>query len=295
MKILIVAKQSKYEWEKQKFNLSHDELVKKYSKERANLPAILESHEKQLHVREQFKNVMPDSTMCFMDQTSYYLNKDEFDLVIVLGGDNSFTYVSHWLTDTPVLGVNSDPERSVGCLTRWSINDDSDIFDMVEMLDFNEYDIQDWTRLAATIDGKLITSASNEYFFGERIANKMSRHVLVHNGKEYEQKCSGILITTGSGSSGWYNSISGSMAAFDPTFQLGAFIVREPYAPVKDGCYHGEISLGDELTLYSLNDDEGHVSVDSWEEFAFTRGSEARICLGNPLRVVIPRGKQDEK
>lgn len=297
MRILIVAKQSKYEWEQQKFGLTHDELVKKYSSERANLDAILSSHEKQLQVRECLTRVVPNSSMCLMDKAPNFLDdadapaKDYYDLIIVLGGDNSFTYVSHWAKDIPILGVNSDPERSVGCLTRWAINDDQDVFDMVEMLDFGEFDIKSWTRLGATIDGRIITPATSEYFLGEQMRKNMSRHILVHNGVEHEQKCSGIIFATGAGSTGWYRSAT-RKDSWSVEDKLARFAITEPYnAPVM----HGEIKEGDEVILYSLNDSEGYVSVDSWEEEAFTRGSEARIYLGPSLNIVTPRNEQDGK
>lgn len=285
MKILIIAKHSKYEWERKKFSLSHREIVNKYNKERANLPAILKSHSKQLAVRDTFINVFNNSLFIMSDDIDKH-NLDTFDLVIVLSGDNIFCKISHHVNNTPILGINSDPERSTGHLTSWAINNNSDVHNLINMLNSDNYKIKNWTRLEATIDGNKITPATNEYFFGERVSNKMSRHILVHNGREQEQKCSGILITTGSGSSGWYNSVPNNKGIFDPTLKLGAFIVREPYMPTDDGIYVGDIGPGDELILYSLNDDEGLVSVDSWEEFPFTRGSEGRISIGNPLRVL---------
>ena len=300
MRILIVAKQSKYEFEQQKFGLSHDELVKKYSKERANLNAILSSHEKQLQVRECLTRIVPNSSICLMDKAPNFLDdadapaKDYYDLIIVLGGDNSFTYVSnyisnYWLNNIPILGVNSDPERSVGCLTRWAINNDQDVFDMVEMLDFGEFDIKSWTRLGATIDGRLITPATSEYFFGERMRKNMSRHILVYKGVEHEQKCSGIIFATGAGSTGWYRSATRG-DTWEVEERIARFATTEPYnSPVM----HGEIEEGEEIVLYSLNDSEGYVSVDSWEEEPFTRGSEARIHLGEPLNIVTPRKSQD--
>lgn len=291
MRILIVAKQSKYEWEQQKFDLSHDELVKKYSKERANLDAILSSHEKQLQVRECITKVVPNSFMCLMDQAPNFLDdadapaKERYDLIIVLGGDNSFTYVSSWAQDIPILGVNSDPERSVGCLTRFVINDDNDVFDLVEMLDFGEFDIKSWTRLGATIDGELIASATSEYFFGERMRKNMSRHILVYKGVEHEQKCSGIIFATGAGSTGWYRSVTRG-ESWSAEERKARFTITEPYnAPMM----HGEIEDGEEVILYSLNDSEGCVSVDSWVEEPFIRGSEARVHLSEPLNIVIPK------
>jgi len=287
MKKLVIAKRSKYEWERKTLNLSHDELISKYQKERANLNAILKGHESQLKVREQILHFLPNADFQMMDDINSVITK--YDLVIVLGGDNSFTKISHYVGATPIIGINSDPDRSVGCLTRWSVHDEHDVMDFIEMLDFHEYEIEEWPRLEATLDGTLIIPATSEYYFGERMRNRMSRHVLVHNGKEYEQKCSGMVIATGAGSTGWYHSISGMNDIWQPTIDCAGFIVSEPYNPQADGCYKGELPRGEEIVLYSLNDDDGLASADSWDNFPFTRGTEARIYVGHSLNVLVPR------
>ncbi len=293
MKKLVINKHSKYEFERKTLNLSHDELTAKYQKERANLNAIMQGHEHQLAIREQMQNFMPNATFRMMDEINKIITG--YDLVIVLGGDNSTTKVSNHIEDTPIIGVNSDPDRSVGHLTRWAMHDKHDVMDFIEMLDFHKYEIEEWQRLEATLDGKLITRATSEYYFGERMRNKMSRHVLLFGEKEYEQKCSGIVIATGCGSSGWYRSITGNNTMWKPTCDVSAFVVSEPYNPQRDGCYRGELAPGSEIVLYSLNDDEGIASADSWSEFPFTRGTEARIYPGRPLNVLIPRVEDDTR
>jgi len=109
MNKLIVAKHSKYEWERQTFGLSHDQLVLKYSKERADLQAILDSHDKQLKVREKFCKVFSHSLMVMMDRVPGDLS--HYDLVMVLGGDNSFTKISHLVGEVPISGITLIPEE----------------------------------------------------------------------------------------------------------------------------------------------------------------------------------------
>ena len=66
MKTLIVAKHSKYEWERKKFNLSHEQIIDKYASERANLAAIVQANDKQKEVRAIFLDTM-DARMVMMD------------------------------------------------------------------------------------------------------------------------------------------------------------------------------------------------------------------------------------
>lgn len=295
MKILIVAKHSKYEWERKKFDLSHKQIVYKYSKERANLDAILQAHNKQEWVRKAFTNVMYNADMVMMDTINDTIKG--YDLVIVLGGDNSFTKVSHFIdSNTAILGVNSDPIRSAGHLLSYSITDPQSIYKLCRIINSEQFIIHKWTRLEATLDGKIITPATSEYFFGERQRNKMSRHILVYEGHEYEQKCSGIVIATGAGSTGWYSSAGSDPKTgipFKPPWstreERASFIITEPFNNDARANHCGSIfGFEKEIVLYSLNDDDGLVSVDSWEEYEFLRGSEARIRLSKPLGVVVP-------
>jgi NAD kinase len=303
MNALIVAKYSKLEWEMKCSGQSQDQILAKYSKERANVGAILKSHEKQLAVRNLFTSAFQCSIVMLEDMPKVAVNL--YDLIIVLGGDNSFTYASHFVHSTPILGINSDPDRSSGCLTRYAIKTEQDVYDLVEALDFNNFRIESWARLEATLDGQKITPATSEYFLGERLRKYMSRHVLVYRGQEVEQKCSGFIIATGAGSTGWYRSTMPDPGETEwrPETKRAAFIATEQYQPmgrwdkssnkwidvgVNPNLKWGNIEEGEEIKIYSLNDNDGHISIDSWEERPFNRGSEARIYLGEPLQVLVP-------
>lgn len=289
MKILIVAKHSKYEWERKKFGLSHIQIVDRYSKEHANLDAIIKAHDKQKIIRDAFEIIMKsfDVTLVMMDTINTVITG--YDLVIVLGGDNSFTNVSHYINDIPILGVNSDPERSFGHLLSYSTPDVRSVHKLREIIMSRQFTTQRWTRIQATLDGEPTTLATSEYFFGEKQRNKMSRHILIYNGQEYEQKCSGIIIATGAGSTGWYNSakMESTRLPWKPTDNKISFVVTEPFNNDAKSCCYGDIFNDDEITLYSLNDDEGLVSVDSWEEYKFLRGSEIKVKIGKPLNVAM--------
>jgi NAD kinase len=112
----------------------------------------------------------------------------------------------------------------------------------------------------------------------------MSRHIIDWNGKQIEQKCSGLIVSTGSGSTGWWHSCGRS--AWKPTENIAKFLATELYSgDLNDDA--DTLKPNDELKVYSLNDD-GVVSIDSWDEYSFNRGSEAIIKLGHPLKVVVP-------
>ncbi len=284
-KILIVTKQSKYEYELKKFGLTHEQLCAKYSAEHANLKEILDSHQTQLAARAALAQRIPAHMMSMAelhDPITHY------ELVISLGGDNSFIYVTNYVTNALVAGVNSDPARSTGALCPWK-----NIDALVEQLAKSTGHIEDWTRLNATINNQPILSATSEYLFGERSRKDMTRHVLEYRGKTIEQKNSGIIIATGAGSTGWYESAARYLYPkgnqFSKTEPKAHFIVSEPYLyESKDTINAGELSEGETLTIHSLDDSDGHASIDSWHEHPFTRGMTAKITIGQPLRVLTP-------
>jgi NAD kinase len=296
MNILVVVKQSKLEWESITLGVTQEELVRKYSGERANLEAIMKSHYRQILTREAMHTAFPDATFAMLSDY-YILNIPSYDLVIILGGDNSFTKVSHYITTTPVLGVNSDPQRGSGHLLNWSINDPLDATALKALLDDGDYKIEDWTRLEATVDCVPILDATSEYFLGERMRDKMSRHVVEYRGKSYEQKCSGLLVATGVGSTGWYKSALWPSCSWDKCMVRAKFGATEVFG-VTGGLMSGmdihELSSSEELVVHSLNDDDGCVSVDAWDHYDFHRGSTARITIGRPLKVVVPNKNKEQ-
>jgi len=258
---------------------------------KADLNKILRSHDHQLKVRDDFKNIMSNSHMVMMNVLDGPI--EGYDIVIVLGGDDSFKYVSHYVKDIPLLGVNSDPDNSEGYLTRWQVRSLKDVIDLIEQLDFNEYSIEKWTRLQATVNDEVIQSATSEYFLGKNRRLSMSRHVLVYRGKEYEQKCSGIIVATGAGSTGWLDSAAGmaNIDTWDPTLNEAGFVITEGYKVGEtwdEGHRWGVIGPDEEIILHSLNNNDGIIGVDSWEEFDFNRGTETRISLGEPLHIIVP-------
>ena len=298
-KILIVAKQSMYEYEQENLGLSHDGLVEKYKSEHANFKAILSSHGAQVATREEIKKLLPDAEMIMMDKklvtTSGLKGKaSKYDMIISLGGDNSFTYVSHYAEDTPIVSINSDPTRSIGALCGWS---SKDLKDVVSRIKSGKYAVEKWPRLDVEIDGKKTIPATSEFYFGRTDGIKMSRHILVYKDQKHEHKCTSIIFSLGAGSTGWYHSAShdfwmserGKGDHFAKTDNKAKFFVREPYRYEGEELIRtGEILPGETVTLHSLNK-EGTASPDSWERYDFGRGKTAVISLAEkPLNVIVP-------
>jgi NAD kinase len=288
-RMALVPKMSKYEWDRHCFGLDHEGLLTKYRQEGVDMESILASHERQRAALAHVTQRLGAATVLARDDVTRAVN-DRFDLVISLGGDNHFQYLTHFLTTTPILGMNSDVQTSVGALTPF-LPEHTDT--LLARLEADEYEIEEWTRLAAQVNGHAIEYATCIYFIGEAERQFMSRHILEVQGQREEQKGAGLLVVTGAGSTGWYDSACRYQFpdgnAFPPTAPFARFLLTEPYRGRLSGhdLRHGELRPGEELHVHSLNDDRGLIGSDSIEVYPANRGTHILIRLApHPLRVV---------
>lgn len=290
MKPLFVVKPSKIEWDAYNSGKSREEIIDGYKRDGANWQVIMDSDFRQQEVRRGFVSAFyPDLEMVslseFVKTHKQLLETGKFDVVISLGGDNSFTRVSHFLEDVPILGITSDPINSVGALNSEKANIET-ILKVKRCLAGGNFYFEEWTRIECELNGKKqLPFATSEIFLGERLRKNMSRHILTdRKGNSREQKCSGLLVCSGAGSTGWFNSCS-EYLPYKPTEREIRYVVTELFRKQRTEHPDDELLEGEEISVTSLNDD-GIISIDSWEEKPFNRGAVAKIRAGKPLKVM---------
>ncbi len=204
-------------------------------------------------------------------------------LIIVVGGDGTFLRTAHLVKNELVLGVNSDPKTKEGFFMG-SCKDDFD--KKVEIFLENRFYVEKLTRLKSKINKKELCLALNEVFIGNKIPYKTSHYKIFLNNKIEEQKSSGVLIGTGSGSNAWLKSVG--VKPFSSCSKKSYFIVREPYKGklTRPLLTKGFISHNQILKIKSEMNN-GIVALDSNKEYRFNKGSVIEITLSkNPLRLV---------
>jgi NAD kinase len=287
-KVLICPKISKYEWDLHKYKYSHKELIEEYKKEGVDYEYILQSHERQLQSRALSKEIFPNAMIVQKENLTKEKVK-QVDITIALGGDNHFQYVSHFIEDGLMFGINSDYLSSEGVLLSSTTNN---IEEVKRRCDQNEYQIEKWTRINIILNNKFIARATCDVFIGEAERHLTSRNIIFYKGLTRQQKSSGILVSTGSGSTGWFSSASRFLneeSVFDPKSDYAKFIVTEPYkGSLTDyTLISGKIDKKHHLKVNSLNSDKGKIIADSLEQFNFSRGSFVEIEISDtPLNVV---------
>ncbi len=288
--IVIVPKMSKYELDLHMLRLTHDQLVAWYERTGIDSEKIIRSHEAQKQSLAEFKRLFDPEQFIHREQLTKEV-ADNADLVIALGGDNHFQYVSHFLDNSElIMGVNLDPARSVGELTYFTTQGFEEVLKRLERDDF---EVEEWTRIEAISHGQITVPATSELSFGENIDSNMSRYIIEIRGERDEQKASGLLVATGAGSTGWYNSegryLFGEKGnVFPKTERIARFLARAPYGELsRYTMLEGILREGEILTVRSLNDAEGVIKVDAIEKYPFEMGAEAVARISdNSLRVV---------
>jgi NAD kinase len=156
------------------------------------------------------------------------LTKDKLqniDLVISIGGDGTALSASHYLTDAPLLAVNDSPETSVGALTTISIDQLKEDLEKIKNKNYNKVDLE---RIQILVNNKQLDHlALNDVFIGNEKSFQMSKYTLQFNNVKENHYSSGLIFSTGTGSTAWHNSAGGQ--PFSPQAKYIKMIVREPY------------------------------------------------------------------
>ena len=156
-------------------------------------------------------------------------SKDDFDLVLTVGGDGTLLYVSHCISDIPVLAVNSAPSSSVGFFCGAG---DKNIGDVVEAWLDKAIQPTPVTRMEVSVDGRVLTKRGlNDALFCHGNPAMTTRYKLhIDDSVEGEaQMSSGLWFSTAVGSTAAIRSAGGFTMPHDsPNLQ---WLVREAYEP----------------------------------------------------------------
>ncbi len=209
----------------------------------------------------------------------------KYSLVVTVGGDGTLLDASHHVRETPVLGVNSDPSRSVARFSGCEVKSFWRIF-----RNFWEGGLRPVPvpRLEFSINGaKGKWPVLNDLLVTTLSPAGTSRYVLKIGSRMEEQMSSGVWISTAAGSTAAAYSAGGKiLPVSSKKFQ---FIVREAYQR-KFGprrLLKGVLGAGQSLEVISYMK-EGRVFIDGANlEMPFRLGDRLKVRLARqPLKVI---------
>jgi NAD kinase len=228
------------------------------------------------------------------------------DLVVTIGPDGLVVNTAKYLREQPLLAFNPDPRRVDGVLIPFPASAASKC--LPRALD-DALPQQRFTMAVARLDDGQELHAVNDLFIGQR-THVSARYRLTYRGRAEDQSSSGIIVSTGAGSTGWFRSIcagaSGVAAGlgdksakkvrdrfrFDATAAELRFSVREPFESRQSAAtiVYGELRSGDELHIASHMAKGGVVFSDGIESdfLGFDSGRVARVGVaGRGLNLVV--------
>lgn len=210
------------------------------------------------------------------------------DFVISIGGDGTALSASHFLEDKPLLAVNSNPEKSEGALTTITIEELEEKLGEIKLGKFKTEKLE---RIEVDINGKLQNPlALNEVFIANEKAYLVSKYriKLKDNGKivEEEQKSSGLIFSTGTGSTAWFKSAGGE--PFSAQARHIELLVREPYIRKLNKFKILKARIDESDFAEIIPDTEMVLAIDSIREFLVGPADRIKVKISDKplLRVV---------
>jgi hypothetical protein len=178
------------------------------------------------------------------------------DVVVVVGQDGLVANTAKYLDGQPVIGIDPEPDRNPGVLVPHAPEAFAGILHAVTT-GAARYDAR--TMVTAALDDGQTLLALNEVFVGHP-SHQSARYRLRPPGGEERQSSSGLIVSTGTGATGWCRSIQlqshSSLSLPEPGERRLVWFVREawPSPGTGTGLVEGELTAGDALRVVAESD-----------------------------------------
>lgn len=218
------------------------------------------------------------------------------DIIVAVGQDGLVANVAKYLSGQPVIGVDPEPGANPGVLVRHT---PAGAAAMIRAGDPARLRCLDLTTVTAMLDDGQQLSALNEIFVGHA-SHQSAKYQLTApsftspDGLTERQSSSGLIVSTGTGATGWCASIAlerGGRALPAPTDSALAWFVREAWpSPVTGASLTEGLLQSGEVLRITVASDQLVVFGDGMEDdrLIASWGQEISVRAGQlPLRLVV--------
>jgi NAD kinase len=265
---------------------SRGQSMRRYKEEASHYQAAL------TELRRQVPNDLP-VTFVRREELPHFLFRDN-DLIIACGPDGLFANVAKYVGDQPVITVNPDPQTVAGRLMLFS---PGEVGGIVARVLVGEHQVERLPFVKAAFDDDRVVWGINDIFLG-RSDQVSARYAITFAGRSETQSSSGIIVSTGVGSTGWMCSLVTMVKALTGDGEAHrlaklpaaasnelVFAVREPFPSPVTGTtiVSGSIVPGRPLVVRSEMPEGGRIFSDGIVERAldWDAGSKVTVSVGD--------------
>jgi len=225
------------------------------------------------------------------------------DTVVVLGQDGLVANTLKYVDERPVVAVNPDPRRWDGILLPFRVND---VRSIVLEVFTRKRQIREITMAQASLNNGQKLYGVNDLFIGHR-SHVSARYELTLGKKHERQSSSGIIVSTGLGSTGWFSSVlagaRGIGTALGRPIETDIlknfrwesdylyYTVREPFPSRTSGVslVFGLVTRHEPLTLVSQMPENGVIFSDGIEAdyLEFNSGTQAVVDVADKKGYLV--------
>ncbi len=219
------------------------------------------------------------------------------DIVVALGQDGLVANTMKYLQGQPLIGLNPEPSRWDGILLPFR---PEDLGSVLEDVAADRRATKAVTMAEARLSDGQSLRAVNDLFIGPK-SHTSALYELSYEGKTEFQSSSGLIVSTGLGSTAWLKSVVTGSLAIASSLGAGrpgteytpiawdspelAFAVREPFPSrtSSTSLVYGRVQGGQPLRIRSRMPESGIIFSDGIEAdfLRFTAGMEATVSVAD--------------
>ncbi|KQQ94890.1 hypothetical protein ASF72_19335 [Arthrobacter sp. Leaf141] len=215
------------------------------------------------------------------------------DVIAVVGQDGLVANTAKYLSGQPVIGIDPEPGANPGILVRHSPEAAAALLGRISEAGAPGLACLDLATVTARLDDGQEISALNEVFIGHASHQSARYQLSTPDGRAERQSSSGLIVSTGTGATGWCASIAGDRGGRSlpaPTDPALAWFVREAWpSPITGASLTEGVLVAGESLRITVASDQLVVFGDGMETDRLTAswGQEITVVLGGrPLRLV---------